>query len=114
MAKRIANTSSQHGLVFLSMESSLLESVFNASVFQCTHLDISLRFITLQPLMFYLIFMNSIHLIDLVTDKNNGYLVIIITSRLNENLPPFLKVLIGLCLRDVKDQDATITPSVER
>ena len=57
--------------------------------------------------------MNHVNAVYLVGDQDDRDLIGIIPRCADEDLSPLFQVVIGLCIRNVKDKDASVAAPVE-
>ena len=114
MLEGITYVGSERCLVILSLTCSRLKGLFDALVLHGTCLNVDLCLVCLDPFLLDLVPMDGVEGVDLVGNKNDGDLHAIITCGLVENLPPFLQVVVGFSVRNVKDKYTAVTPTIER
>ena len=113
MAEALCDWGLKGILIVECVESDGLEDIFYANILHCTSFNVCLCLFSVNPLLHDLLFMNGIHCINLVSNKNYWNLSCIVSSCLHEDLSPLLKILVRLSWRDVKHQDASVTSSVK-
>jgi hypothetical protein len=110
----ITYVGSERCLVILSLTCSRLKGLFDALVLHGTCLNVDLCLVCLDPLLLDLVTMYSVQAIDLVGYQDNWYLFAIVPGRRNENLSPFLKVIVGFRIGNVENEYAAVTATIER